>query len=478
MKLSMWNFKEWFQAHGLDCSYQISEKRVSIESVEYGSRNSVKSTDGSVAYVIPGEYLGHLCRSALCCAGDFIQFPTASENEVMNQSLELIADCNEWTDHLMNCIVKEQSLEEFLNHADTRFSFALKLIFRDSSISYQTDNWVLPVSWNDISSVPEDERSHLPFFCTLKIHGCPRTVLQRSLSYKGRTVAVLIASDENDIFRPGDFAFFEQIANILEIDLTYRIQENSVKNPLDAWFASQLTGNDTPDKKHPGTIAFTGWNDDRYNIIAAVRADGSMGPDPSLFSRAFHGQSCCAMIHRTLFVLIRPGSDLADGNRKIRKRLETIASSHALRIGTSLLFRGFSNLREYAAQAENSVPAADSRNESVIFTEDQLKSRILDACGKLSEAKNYIPPALSDLASASSGTPDDITVLYTYLILGCSIAHTSERLYLHRNTLSTRLARIRRALNSSLDDPEENRDLLTGLITLFDRCAQSAADDQ
>ena len=79
MKLSMWNFKDWYQKHGLDCSYQISGNRIAIESVEFGSRSSVKDTDPSVAYIIPGEYLGHLCRSALCCAGDIIQFPAASD---------------------------------------------------------------------------------------------------------------------------------------------------------------------------------------------------------------------------------------------------------------------------------------------------------------------------------------------------------------------------------------------------------------
>ena len=111
MKLSMWNFKDWYQKHGLDCSYQISGNRIAIESVEFGSRSSVKDTDPSVAYIIPGEYLGHLCRSALCCAGDIIQFPAASENEVMNQSLELIASCRTRTESLMDCIVKNQPLE-------------------------------------------------------------------------------------------------------------------------------------------------------------------------------------------------------------------------------------------------------------------------------------------------------------------------------------------------------------------------------
>lgn len=468
MKLSMWNFKEWFQKHGLDCSYQISENRVSIEFVEFGSRNSVKSTDPSVAYVIPGEYLGHLCRSALCCAGDLIQFPAASENEVMNQSLELITDCDAWTDGLMDCVVKNQTPEALLNHAQNRFSFAMKLLFRGSSISHQTDNWVLPLSWNSFSSALTGSESFLPSYCTLKINGNPRTVLQRSLSYKGNHVAALIASDDNDVFRPGDFAFFEQISEVLEIELMYRMQENSLKNPLDAWFASQISGSGKRCTVLPETLAITGWNENDYNIIAAIRADGSVIPDASLFSRAFFGRSCCVMMHSTLFAMIRLGSDFAGITRKTRKRLEAFSRSHSLRIGTSLIFRGFSNLQEYAVQAEKSVPASGSEAGSCVFTEDHLKNRILEACSRLIEPKNYISPTLYGFASLSAGSPDEVTVLYTYLILGCSIAHTSERLYLHRNTLSAKLARIRRALNNDLGDPEKNRDLVTCLITIAD----------
>ncbi len=476
MKLSMWNFKDWYQKHGLDCSYQISGNRIAIESVEFGSRSSVKDTDPSVAYIIPGEYLGHLCRSALCCAGDIIQFPAASENEVMNQSLELIASCRTRTESLMDCIVKNQPLEELLNTASRPFSFAMKLIFRDSPLEYQTDGWDLPLSWTAFSSAPKDEDATSPSFCTLRVHGHPRTVLQRSLSYKGKHVGALIAGNDNDAFNPGDFAFFEEILEILELYLNYHMQENEAKSPLDAWFAAQLSGDFSAEGTHPEPLAIVGWDENDSYTIAAVRGSENTTHSSSLFTNLFSEQVCCAAIHKTLFVLIRLGRDTK--KEDLRKKLQDVAASHSLRIGISLIFRGFSDLTEFAKQAEKSVPPRVPGRGCAVFTEDHLREYILEACGDIAGLKSYISPALTGLASShADNSPDDITILYTFLILGCSVTHTSARLYLHRNTLSSRLSHIRRRLGETLESTDRNRDLLTWIITVLDRTDRSEPAD-
>lgn len=102
----------------------------------------------------------------------------------------------------------------------------------------------------------------------------------------------------------------------------------------------------------------------------------------------------------------------------------------------------------------------DPEQHYYFFQDYALTELIINAIGRL-PMEMYYPEGLRRLFRHDSGSSVSyVDTLRTYLEKNMSITRTTESLYINRSTLLERISRIKRELNTDLQDPDERLRLL------------------
>ena len=121
-----------------------------------------------------------------------------------------------------------------------------------------------------------------------------------------------------------------------------------------------------------------------------------------------------------------------------------------LAVGVSAAMTGVGNVPRAAGQAALALQHVSSPGSTAVFEDLGGRYAVLDSLSD--EALRTLKAAVIDrLGKADDGRSSDLLVtLHTYLEHGCSISEAAAALFVHRNTLRKRLARIERILDVDL----------------------------
>lgn len=151
---------------------------------------------------------------------------------------------------------------------------------------------------------------------------------------------------------------------------------------------------------------------------------------------------------RIVFLLhFRETGDLDAG---VLDCLGRVLQVNRARAGISNRFRELAAARDYAWQAEEalSAPPEPGRKEAAVtFFRDVSFSSMLSLCRTHMPLEELCDPRLLELIAADRRNRSCLAVtLYWYLSNCCSAPKTARQLYIHKNTMLSRLARIRQML--------------------------------
>lgn len=136
--------------------------------------------------------------------------------------------------------------------------------------------------------------------------------------------------------------------------------------------------------------------------------------------------------------------------------VELVGSSHCVAVGVSSLNQGVEGLRRAVAEARSAARPRRSIPDNTFrkFDEFGIDQALLDwyTSDEARESARRMLAPFGRLPVAKAETL--IQTLQTYLDHQGSITATADALYVHRNTLKHRMARIRELLDCDLSDPE------------------------
>jgi len=219
-----------------------------------------------------------------------------------------------------------------------------------------------------------------------------------------------------------------------------------------------LDGFIVPQQSLNRELALRGWNPDGCFLCLVIT-----GRDMAAYNRmasedctGAHESYCLA--HEGSMVLIVRSDETSGDQEKILANIEEVLATYRMRAGCSMPFNAFVSLGSYYSQASIACRAEDTAKDRPTisrFSEYEINF-IISCILKDTSAQVFYPYGLVQLirADAAEGT-SLVEVLRTYLDTNCSIAETSRRLYLHRNTVLAYVKRIKEIIGSNLDDSDE-----------------------
>lgn len=462
MKFSLWNFKEWYERRKLDLSYMISDNTASISLLA----TSQAAAEGRLgcALVLPAEELTDCTgfHTVLQFGSDRILFPVASPAEVLNEGAAMMEFYTHWENALLDRITANGTVPDFIDLSREVLPFPLALLSANGAVLFQTVDWPLPLGPQQIQALFRKNQQHQPaqpYFRALP-HVQPSTILAEVLNEQDIPV-LLAACEDRKRFQPGDVHIFHTFAEIIQAALSFRDNALPALHPLATWLSRQLSEQD--EQPPASVLAQIGWHMTDFFLIAALQpVSGALAPSRML-SVLTTSDHCCVMAGDQLCLLIHlRASELVSEETE---RLQVFACQEHCKVGLSLPFTGLHMLPSFYQQALLALRHAQHSGQTVQSMHTLLPQAIQQACRNLPNAQTLVHPLIRKLANADQQEDCHLLkTLYTYLIFGGSISQTADALFIHRNTLRTRLHKIQSLFPADWDTPAMREQLLLSLL--------------
>ena len=243
MKFSLWNLKEWYEVHGLDLSYHITESDASISMLAV----SDTAAEGRLgcAIVELGEHSPDCSgfHTVLSFGRDRLLFP-----EFPNRF-----------NRLLDRIESGSPLSMLYPIFQERFPFPLLVLHPDGSVFSRSPNWKSPTTAAFVQSMLQPaSQTRQPCFRTLMLEP-PQVFISEPLDFHPGQSGALVTYEDQKKMQPGDLQLFHEIATIYELALRFHMNETISIHPLSGWLSTVL---DAPENSLPVPIdllAQSGW---------------------------------------------------------------------------------------------------------------------------------------------------------------------------------------------------------------------------
>ncbi len=460
MKFSLWNFKEWYERHGIDLSYMISDNTASISVLSSEGAETDKRLGCAVIY--PGERFTDCTgfRTVLCFGRDRILFPVASAIEVMDQGSAMIEYYMRWENHLFDLITENHSVDDMISASRELFPFPTALLERNGTILSQTPDWPCKLDEQAVCSLFHSALPDQPCLRTLILEKA-FTFLLEPVYFENLPHSLLIACEKQKKIQPGDIHIFHTLVDAIQSIYYFRSNALPMSHPLSAWLTHCINGvPDTSDEE--ALLSRAGWATEDYLTAAYICPDGKLPLPGDLACVLTDPSHCCISMPESLCLLSRLGST-PDINTELGY-LQARCSSIPCKIRLSVPFQELRNFPVFYQQARWAMQyMTDGSN--IISVVENLPQLICKICGTLPDVQTLIHPAVIRLAEIDNLEKDDFfNTLYVYLTHGHSISQTADALFIHRNTLRLRLHKIHSILSVDLNDPAICEQILLSLL--------------
>lgn len=461
MKFSLWNFRDWYEQHGLDLSHLIMDNTASVSMLAC-SPSAARGRLGC-ALVQSGENQPDSAgfRTILRYGNDRILFPVASSSEVLNCGNAMIAHYTDWENMLFDHITSGCSIDVLLASAQKQFPFPLAFYPVNGSLQCKTEDWSLPsdshLAQSIITAVSKNSDRAQPFFNTLH-ENRSYTFMADTLYVHHIAAGTLIAYESERKFQPGDIHIFRTICETLAIAIEFSSSRSETTHPLAAWFADAIQ----TESSSPTQAIFSDWHSEDYYQIEVIRPADILSKQ--LCTQLTNSDHCCITDEDKIVMLVHLPK-FHSTSKSEEQRLSGQYASQIDSAGLSLPFQGLQNLRSFYEQAKWAQAQAHQDGVFCVSLTEFLPEYILQSCCSLSDTQTFIHPDILRLAEIDRTEQEHLLkTLYTYLIFGCSVSQTTDALFIHRNTLRTRLKRIRSELTVSWENEAERSLLLLSII--------------
>lgn len=189
-----------------------------------------------------------------------------------------------------------------------------------------------------------------------------------------------------------------------------------------------------------------------------ARSDRQIAPYyASLLKRLFPEESFLPLVFEEQLVLLAHAPDEV-GFDSLTVKLSHFFATHHLRCGVSNHFRQVGDLKGFCDQARAALDA--EAGEGLHFYRDVMLEHMLSHI-PAEQTRFLISPDIFRLQEANRDYSFSLVdTLKTYLECNCNLLRTSERLFLHKNTLLYRLNHIRSIIRCDLNDADERLQLM------------------
>ena len=468
MKFSLWNFRDWYEAHGVDLSYMITENTASISMLSTDSGAAERRL--GCALVLSADQLADCSgfRTAMQFERDRILFPVASLSEVLNLGNAMIEHYTQWENSLLDQILSDTSIDAFLCSCQSDFPFPLALLQLNGVIRCHTADWTLPLSAQVrdtiLKNTMQRQQTMQPFFNSFYQEQA-YTFLTDLVNANGSPFGVLITYEWKRKLQPSDILLFHTLSELIQIAVQFHNDRSASLHPLSAWYFSFVNAKESERRAPVVPLSDAQWQPDDYYQVAAIEPTAGEVLSADLLSRLTDMDHCCVQTPNGISMLIHLGSDFPRCKDSEIDRLRTYCFETDTRIGLSLPFRGLSRLSSFCRQSQLAVKTAQKKKAFLLPISDSLSSCILRACRSLPRMQSLIDPVILQLAEADRKDGEHLLdTLYTYLIFGQSVSQTSDALFIHRNTLRHRLNKIKTYLPNNWSQPKQSEQLLLSII--------------
>lgn len=471
MKYSLWNFRDWLAGNGISLSYQISDNDAHIERVcldrvpqEY-SAVCASVTDGCMHSDCSGF------RSCLSFRNNRILFPVASPERILNLSLNMMDYYNQIESALYEQLASGGNIQELLEAAATVTGFPLAYLQDAHLIRDQSSNWDLLHTDRLINELLRKfKNSQFDYPIYYMTDASSGTIAAKPLEHNGRYIGCVLLHDAGNRFRPGDVHVFSTVAEIIRTALALRSQSDRSKagtHPLTDWYRKTLFEEKSPkpDQHLPDQL---NWRLDDYYQIACLTVNRSEDAVISDLTQYISGNDYCYLLTPDgLSVLMHLGKTYPTTFSKAASRLEQFCFKNNMNIGYSLPFCSLTPIRDFYRQSVHALSLCKEKNRRSTKMSETLTEEILKKCRALPNMQIYVHPDIHLLAEIEAREKEPLLeTLYTYLILGRSASRAAQVLYIHRNTLRTRLSKIQSYLSFSIENYSDTTHILISLMII------------
>lgn len=190
-----------------------------------------------------------------------------------------------------------------------------------------------------------------------------------------------------------------------------------------------------------------------FFVDVEARDDRQLAPYyASLLKRLYPEEAFLPLVFEEQLVLLAYAPDEMGFDSLIVK-LAHFFHTHHLHCGVSNHFRQLSALRGYCDQAVAALKG-DSGGEMRFYRDIMLEHMLSHI--PADQTRFLISPDIARLEDANAQYSFSLVdTLRTYLECNCNLIRTSERLFLHKNTLLYRLNHIRSIIGCDLNDADE-----------------------
>lgn len=231
-----------------------------------------------------------------------------------------------------------------------------------------------------------------------------------------------------------------------------------------------LEGSAVPKMDLQSALTDMGWDiADTYYCILAHQQESTFYPDVLLIPAA---EAACGAVHDTLFFIIdgsilfvtnyslsqvHPNSFNESINSMLRKK------GFRLRLGVSTPFADFTQVRYFYDQAHDAIHLGErvDGSQDIYMFHDYILDAMISRCLTNTVPETLYPPELSRLIRYDAANDGNLVeVLKQYLACEMSMKRTAEALFMHRNTLLSRLKTIEQVGGFELGDYRKRLELM------------------
>lgn len=475
--LSMWNFHSWFLARGISHAYSIRSTGALIAGVRL---LSAAESSGSYALLSDSSH-GSEYQAVLSYGEDHIYFHDLRAVDVMDEINYMFAIHYHWQQALRRINLSHGSLKELLSLCNETMPYPIIIFRGDELLAYSPhyEEQALEI-WDHFSSMPISETlTRLPT-------GSPQQTIYESLSpilsnsslFRGKQMVLsnilspsmqytrVVAFANGQPLSPSDVQLMSELTNAIQCNLTICEQRNTQAcSDPNAYFISCQNG--TPDYPADSVLNRLGWNrEDRFTVFRFELSTR----DPSIIldklyqylQLRFPHAHCLEYGNSVQLICDLEQSDDLPTEEFVLSALP----ANSFIVSQSNISADFSLIPQLIRQSKDTLEKAYQRNAAFLTSTAIMLDYISQTLRDNTSVQSMVHPAIRSLMYSDENQASSyyLDTLRAYLYFGENCNAAAKHLNIHRNTLISRLERIKDITGLSLDDPKEREALQLSLL--------------
>ncbi|HBT94993.1 MAG TPA: hypothetical protein DEB24_02290 [Coriobacteriia bacterium] len=427
--------------------------------------------------------LGEPCRELFDTTGNFVWMDDPEAlSKVFSRLVELFLTYNSWESELNQVLVSKKKLKNIgaisapiikrpLFLIDSYMQVVFEVV--DEACCDLPEDYRKPVMDNNNPMMGVFALERFSDEAVVRRHSftvsddSKTRMLCRNIFVSEHPIATIFFDEVGGSFTERDYSLIGILAEALEGGMTYLEEWNtSVPQRLDEQIHQLLEGRPVRREALDTALRSIAWrSDDSYCCVVGIPRN-KLYPTGLLSalakSIAGHARMMIYTIHtdRILFIINTDHAtfSLEEGLEFISKDLGNLE----IDIGVSNIFDGFwllgFNYRLASAAAGSAGSAEGGGTKPYHLFEDHMIDFMISRVKKYAPAESLVPRSLIQLKRYDEKYGTDLLItLAAYLKNDMRIAPTARELYMHRNTLTNKISRIKFLMRTDFEEDAEAR---------------------